>query len=500
MTNRITLAILVWMIFSTLLSCQSVKKTMDPARKFSAEAIRKDYGVLRNLLERYHPALYWYTSKDSMDYYFDRYYHAIDDSMTRQQFGFKILAPLTTHVRCGHTSFNYPKSYNRLQQKHLLPSFPLYMKIWPDTMVLVRNLNSRDSVLTRGTIISRVNHWDINQLSDTLFQFMPTDGYSENINYIRLSAAFPYYYQNILGSSDQYEIEYVDSLGGTSTTTVPIFNPESDSTAKAVVQKTARERHGGMKGKKREELRTFEIDSSRSYALMTVNGFGEKGRLPAFFRKSFRQLRKLEIPNLVVDIRTNGGGKVNNYTALTRYIIDSSFKVADTVTAVHNGLGKNKRYFHSGWLFSPILFFTTSKREDGLYHFRYWEKHVIKPRKRNHFGGQVYVLINGPTFSASTLFAQTVKGQRNVLLVGEEAGGGAYGNSGMLIPDVILPETKMRVRLPLFRLIQFRHPEMKGRGVMPDIYVPPTVENVRKNIDGKMEAVIDMINRSTSDK
>lgn len=491
---------MVWVIFSTLLSCQSVKKTMDPARKFSAETIRKDYNVLRHLLERYHPALYWYTPKDSMDYYFDRYYHAIDDSMTRQQFGFKILAPLTTHIRCGHTSFNYPKSYNRLQRTHLLPSFPLYMKIWPDTMVLVKNLNSRDSVLKPGMIISRVNHLNVKQLTDTLFQFMPADGYSENINYIRLSAAFPYYYQNILGSSELYEIEYVDSLGGMSTTVVPIFNPESDSAAKAVVQKLRQGKYGGMKKKSREELRTFEIDSSRLYALMTVNSFGEKGRLPAFFRKSFRRLRKSQIPNLVVDIRTNGGGKVNNYTALTRYIIDSSFKVADTVTAVHNGLGKDKRYFHSGWLFSPVLFFTTSKKEDGLYHFRYWEKHVIKPRKRNHYNGQVYVLINGPTFSASALFAQTVKGQRNVMLVGEEAGGGAYGNSGMLIPDVILPETKMRVRLPLFRLIQFRHPEMKGRGVMPDMYVPPTVENIRKNVDGKMRAVIDMINHSSSDK
>lgn len=501
MTNRTTLAILVLIIFSTLLSCQSVKKTMDPARKFSAEAIRKDYNVLRSLLEKYHPALYWYTPKDSMDYYFDRYYHAIDDSMTRQQFGFRILAPLTTRIRCGHTSFNYPKSYNRLQQKRLSSSFPLYLKIWPDTMVVIKNLNSRDSVLTRGTIINRVNYRDVNQLTDTLFQFMPADGYAENINYIRLSAALPYYYQNILGLSDRYEIEYTDSSGELLTTVVPVFNPETDSTAKAVLQKMKDERHATLARKrKRDELRTFVIDSSGLYALMTINGFGEKGHLPSFYRKRFRQLRKLKIPNLVIDIRTNGGGKVNNYTALTRYIIDSSFKVSDTVTAMRNRLGRDKRYFSSGWILSPILFFTTSKKEDNQYHFRYWEKHVIQPRRRNHYNGQVYILINGPTFSASTLFAQTVKGQHNVLLVGEEAGGGAYGNSGMLIPDVILPETKMRVRLPLFRLIQFRHPETKGRGVVPDIYVPPTVENVKKNIDGKMEAVIEMINRSSSNR
>lgn len=38
-------------------------------------------------------------------------------------------------------------------------------------------------------------------------------------------------------------------------------------------------------------------------------------------------------------------------------------------------------------------------------------------------------------------------------MIGEETGGGAYGNSAWLIPDVALPETGVRFRLPLFRLV-----------------------------------------------
>jgi C-terminal processing protease CtpA/Prc len=145
-----------------------------------------------------------------------------------------------------------------------------------------------------------------------------------------------------------------------------------------------------------------------------------------------------------------------------------------------------------------ILFFTTTKKEDGRYHFRYWENHVFHPREKNHYKGKVFVLINGPTFSASTLFSHAVKGQSNVLLVGEEAGGGAHGNSGILIPDVVLPETKMKVRMPLFRLVQYHHVPKDGRGVMPDIYVPPTVENIRKGRDGKMDKVIEIIKDSSA--
>ena len=365
-------------------------------------------------------------------------------------------------------------------------------------MVLTSNLNKKDSVLKRGTLITRINGLDARQLADTLFQFMPTDGYAENVNYIRLSAAFPYYHRNIMGLSKKYAVGYIDSTGIERTDTVALFDPATDSLASTFIRSRNKQIDPEDKPAKWENFRSLKIDTAGSLAVMTVHSFGSRGRLPSFFRKSFRQLRKKNIPNLVIDLRTNGGGKVNNYTTLARYIRNTLFKVADTTTAMHNGLGHYKRYFTSGWLNSMILFFTTTKKEDGRYHFRYWENHVFHPRKKNHYNGRVFVLISGPTFSASTLFAHTVKGQSNVLLVGEEAGGGAYGNSGILIPDVVLPETKMKVRMPLFRLVQYHHAPKDGRGVMPDIDVPPTVENVRKGRDGKMNKVMEIIKDSSA--
>src|SRR5690606_39414174 len=41
-----------------------------PAKKYSVDQLKKDYSIYRNVLEEAHPGLYWYTSKDSMDYYF----------------------------------------------------------------------------------------------------------------------------------------------------------------------------------------------------------------------------------------------------------------------------------------------------------------------------------------------------------------------------------------------------------------------------------------------
>ncbi len=99
------------------------------------------------------------------------------------------------------------------------------------------------------------------------------------------------------------------------------------------------------------------------------------------------------------------------------------------------------------------------------------------------------MLINGLTFSASTLFCNAIKGQHNIKLAGEETGGGWYGNSGIIIPDITLPNTKLRVRLPFFRIVQYHHIAEKGTGVMPDIYIGPVYKDVVNGVDTKMERV-----------
>lgn len=106
-----------------LLSCAGTNSSYSPNKKYARQELQQDFTVLRNILETKHPSLYWYTGKDSMDMYFDRYYGAIADSMTEQQFGWKIIAPLTDKIHCGHTSFGMSKAYNRWTRNKRFASF-----------------------------------------------------------------------------------------------------------------------------------------------------------------------------------------------------------------------------------------------------------------------------------------------------------------------------------------------------------------------------------------
>ena len=128
------------------------------------EQVQKDYSIYQNVLEEAHPGLYWYTSKDSMDYYFKWGKQQLKDSMTEPEFR-KVLSYVTSKINCGHTSVRASKAYSKYQDTVAIwRIFPLSMKFWSgndpleeDTMVVAVNLNRRDSILKRGTVITKIN-------------------------------------------------------------------------------------------------------------------------------------------------------------------------------------------------------------------------------------------------------------------------------------------------------------------------------------------------------
>jgi hypothetical protein len=469
-------------------SC-SVSKNYNPDKKYSKEVLQEDYTLLRNILEKKHPALYWYTSKDSMDYYFDRGYKSITDSMTELQFGWQILAPLTANIHCGHTSFSMSKGWEHFIKNKTIPSFPLFLKIWKDTMMVIGNMNHKNRLIQNGSFITSINGMKNADLINYMFHFLVEDGYSENVNYIRLSVDFPYFHRNIFGLYKKYQVDYTDSNGIEKKTLIPYYAPEADTVKKQKKERKIYERKR-TRQERLQDIRSLQYDSL--FALMTVNSFS-KGHLKNFFRRSFRQMRKNKTKNLVIDIRANGGGDIIKSVFLTKYLRDKSFKVADTACAISNTLKPYTRHISSGFFNNIGLFFVTHKEKDGKYHFGYWERHRFYPKRKNHFDGNIFVLTNGFTFSASSLFCNAVKGQKNIKLVGEETGGGWYGNSGIMIPNITLPNTKLRVWLPFFKLVQFGHIPVKGTGVIPDVYVGPNWRDILKGEDSKIDKVKEMI-------
>jgi hypothetical protein len=478
-----------------ILSACSSTKNYSPTKKYSAAVLQQDFILMQKALGAKHPSLYWYTPKEKIDTYFTKYYNVIKDSMTEQQFAWLAVAPMLDKIHCGHTSMGLSKNYAKWVSNKVQPSFPLYLKIIGDSLVVYGNLNAKtDSIFKKGTVITSINGIPNKVMIQYMLEHLSEDGYANNVSYMRLSGNFPYFHRSIFGLSKKYTVTYLDSLGVENKSTIPFYTLVKDTTKKDSLHTPVVVKQKKVKIPKAERLkfsRSLEIDSSKKFATLTLNTFSS-GHLRKFFRKSFKQLKKENIQNIILDIRSNGGGRVGLSTLLTKYISKQPFKIADTVTAQSRGVGGYGKHISGGFFNSIQMMLMSRRGADGKYHLKRFEKHFYKP-KQNNYTGKVYVLIGGNTFSASTLFCNAIKGQPHVTLVGEETGGGAYGNTGIMIPTLKLPNTKIRVRLPLYRLVQPFNGQIKGQGILPDIAIPPSFDALKNGYDKKMVFVRELI-------
>lgn len=493
MRSRLMQWTFVFSVASFFLNACTVSRPSDAIDgKIAPAKLKSDYTLFRGMLEEQHPGLYWFTPKDSMDAHFNEVYSKLEDSLTEQEFR-NLLNFTTSRIHCGHTAAFPSKRYMRQIAERSLKTFPLSLKCWKDTAVVIATLSPQIQNIRQGTVLLSIDGKSVPDLLDTMLLHINGDGYAMQGKYQFLSnrGTFGAVYRNLFGLRDSLDLEYIDTLGDRQFIRYPVFvRAKDEERAKDSMRREERERVQVSF----DRDKTIYVDTVQRTAYMSVNTFSRNSGLTRYYRRSFKNLRKHNIKHLIIDVRTNGGGDAGLSTLLTRYIADHPFKIADSLYCIKRS-SKYRDYIPMQplyWLFTSVV---TKKKDDGNFHFGIFERHVFKPKKRNHFKGKVYILTGGNSFSATTLFAQELKGQSNVTIVGEETGGGAYGNNAWIIPMITLPHTRLRFRLPRFRLVIEPSLIQSGRGVMPDVYASPTVEDIKQGNDVKMNAVRKLIAR-----
>jgi hypothetical protein len=477
-------------------SCRTASIHHDIDKKYSADELRQDFTILRGAMEANHPSLYWYATKDSINNYFNETFDSISDSMTEFEFRRKV-SYVVSKIHDGHSAVRFSRRYTNATAKAQLPVFPLAIKTWDDSLVVLSSAFRGDSVLTRGTIILSIDNRPAKEMLDSMFQLISTDGYSNNFKSQVISFNFGSHYKNAFGLDSLHTIRFLDSNRNERTVVARNYDPKADTASRRgrrpitqVIVPTRKQ----IKEAQRLNRRSMLIDTPLSTAYIRVATFSS-GKLKQFFRKSFRTIKKDGIKNVVFDLRENGGGNIMNSTRLSQYLVDKPFKLADTVAAISRKF-RYGQYIRPSLAYKISMFFTSNrKRSDGRYHFAYFENHTFRPKTRFHFNGDIYLIQGGYSFSATTLFIHSLKGQKNVTIIGEETGGGSYGNSAVHLPQVILPNTKVRIVLPIYRLVMDASKPKTGRGIFPDLEVKPSSAAIREGIDMKIATVKDIIMR-----
>ena len=491
-----------WLSLAALLCCQVVcGQTYNPNKKYTVQALKEDFSLLRSAVEKVHPGTYWYSPKDSISIYFDRAYSQIDHEMTEREF-YRLILPVLAQIRCGHTYPEMSKAYleSDRPKKQYLP-FKLFFE--NDRLFIVQNL-STDSSLGEGDEIMKLGDIPVSEMAKRARTLQSADGNNESwknkfVALFYLEEVYTEYY----GGKSPFPITVIDTKGVTRETTVSA--PEKMiAPAKPKAQLSRKEFIKQEKARLEEEraaLIKFRLTKSdSSAAILKIGGFSYEVVHGASYQRKhaaiFQMIAERNIQNLVIDLRGNTGGNLNIVENLMSYLMDKPFKSSEKNELQTSDVNYMKTlipHFEKGKRGRGFQWKGLKKIAPDTYTYRFSKTGKINPSKKYRFDGNVYIITDGWVFSAASLFVSSLRSQRKITVVGEETGGAAVGCNGGRISRLILPNTQVRVFFPHFRIYAVTDAKPDGHGVIPDYVVKPTLSDIANERDPEMKKVFELI-------
>ncbi len=453
---------------------------------FEARAVREDLFFLQKALYRGHPGVFRYQTQTGLDALFDSLRAALPDGKITQLQAHSAIQCAVAAVRDGHTSVLTP--FYDEETKVL----PLAIQTDAKGRVFVWRNYSADTSLRRGTEISHVANKPVQEHIAAMTPLFFGDGFNTSFGDALAPVYFARYLYLLQGPSD--------SLTVASTKDGAMRNHQLATKSRAVIQKMQELRQNNTPRKpgpapvlrNGRSVALFRDTLHSKTAILKMGSFPNR-RFPRFYRNMFDWLDDNGMENLVIDLRYNTGGNIRNMDRLVSYIADSTFGY-DYMRKRNTRMGP---YFGPKAKITKVFIWLKYNLQPGFKYRRENGQHVqrwrVKPHKRDHFDGKVFVLTNGWSFSSASMCASFLKNTAGAIIVGTETGGGESGNCGGGFPTLRLPNTRFKIRFPLF-WIRYRHGKPNtGRGVMPHVPVQYSILDYLQEKDLEMEAVRRMI-------
>ncbi|MEL6538263.1 MAG: S41 family peptidase, partial [Bacteroidota bacterium] len=131
-------------------------------------------------------------------------------------------------------------------------------------------------------------------------------------------------------------------------------------------------------------------------------------------------------------------------------------------------------------------------------HFKWiWSKTLRTHKPQSPvFEGQLVVLTDGGTYSTATDVVSALHNNREAIFVGQETGGGYYGNTSALHVTALLPNSGLKIDIPMIRYTNpVDKPEWIGRGIIPDVPVVNTYQDVVAGRDAMLETALEQFKK-----
>ncbi len=463
----------------------TAQKKFNPNKKYAPVALQEDTRIIKDVILKMHPVMGIYQPKNYYEQQFDQLISSLNDSLTEKQYRLK-LKLLFDELHCGHTEVWQSKAYNKYIKPVKLNFLPYYMITVNNKVYVGTSVNpKKDSLLKSGAEILKINSIPVDSIVNYSKHFVSGDGYTTTGKDLYMRSGINYSYPSLFGRPDSFLIEskykeqvstyWVKALN-LKDLPYPSLQPRSDS---------------AYKKHKRVNISTGYINENEKTAVLKIKSF-KSFRYNKVYRQFFAKLRKDEVKNLVIDLRYNGGGNLMNSYRLLSYLVDKPVKVT-LKTHVNNY--PNKKHTRGNLAFKitkMTMGIEGEKRRNGDTLFY---THTIKPRKKNHYNHSVYVLINGGTFSASCVVSAYLQECKRAVFIGSETGGAKEGCNAGVTTYYTLPNTKVKVRVPAFRIVHDINPAITGKGIVPEYEVNYSLIDILARRDLELNKLKELIKK-----
>jgi len=421
----------------------------DSLIKIDPESLKQDLTVFRDSLQKLHPGLYRYQNKESLTKKFDSCYATLNEQMTVIEY-YKVISFFISAIEDGHTSCFLPRE----AVKYILND-----KIFPFQLRFIYNeayIPCETKIFPSATELISIDGELIGKIKEKLFRYLPSDGRIQTEKYWEMNNGdnpFFILYYLIYGKKSSFNVRYKTKTGKIESTVLKADNFKNLECFPKLV----------------DFDKYLHLDYPQANtAILTIKTFNEdflkksNEDFANFLKVSFQEINQKGIKTLIIDLRDNGGGQDVFGSLLYSYLTDKPFSYYASLESV------SKKF--------------TATDHPNL---------AIQKPKENNFKNTVLFLINGKSFSTTAEFCAIAKSNKRGKFIGEETGGGYYGNTSGERTTIILPNSKIKINIPLTKYVMaVKKAKYKDRGIIPEYTISPTIDDIIHSKDVQLSAAL----------